>query len=77
MYLICGVNFISVTCTFLGVAIFTYNCIAHICKRPCGKESIEVRIIHKIEKERGNSYQKNEEISGRKAHTHINTQKLN
>jgi hypothetical protein len=36
-------------------------------KKPCGKESIEVQITQKIGKERGNSYRKNEEISGRKA----------
>ena len=44
-------------------------------KRPHGKESIEVWITQKIGKERGKLCQKNEEISGRKAHT--NTWKLN
>ena len=34
------------------------------------KESTEVGITQKIGKERGNSYKKNEETSGWKAHTH-------
>ena len=38
-------------------------------KRPCGQESTEVWITQKIGKERGNSYWKNKEISGRNAHT--------
>ena len=41
----------------------------------CGKKSTEVQITQKIGQQRGNSYQKNEEISGWKAHT--NTLKLN
>ena len=39
------------------------------------KESIKVRITQKIGKETRNSYRRNEEISGRKAHT--NTRKIN
>ena len=37
------------------------------------KESTEVRITQKVGKERGNSYRKNEEISGWKARTHART----
>ena len=39
------------------------------------EEEVKYPFNPEIEKERGNSCRKNEEISGRK--THINTQKLN
>ena len=43
----------------------------------CGKENTEVWITQKIGKERAHSYWKNDEISGRKAHTNTQYVRIN